>query len=83
MIEEAIIYAFILCILTFTIIDGLYRVSMKKDIECMHRMLHDIVHMLFQGADEKEIGIALQNSHERPTDDAVEEWDRSWFLGSY
>lgn len=79
MIEEAIIYAFILCILIFMIIDGLYRVSMKKDIDCMHNMLHDIVRMLFDGADEQDIARTLQN-HEHHKDESqnlVEAWDQS------
>ena len=77
--EDAIIYAFILCILIFNIIDGLYRVSMKKDIDCMHNMLHDIVHMLFDGADEQDIAKTLQN-HEHHKDEShnlVEAWDHS------
>lgn len=75
MIEEAIIYAFILCILIFSIIDGLYRVSMKKDIECMHSMLHDIHHILFVGSEEQDADKETTN-HEHNHNE-IKSWDES------
>ena len=73
--EEGIIYAFILCILIFSVIDGVYRVKMKKDVDCMHSMLHDICHMLFDGATDSEIAEHLENH--RHNQDEIEAWDKS------
>ncbi len=73
--EEAIIYAFILCIVIFSIYDGIYMVMMKKDIETMHSMMRDIHHMLFVGSDESDIEKALE--HHANNQDEIEAWDEA------
>lgn len=75
MIEEAIIYAFIICVFIFTLIDVLYRVSMRKDIGCIHEMMHDIHHMLFVGSNKEDIRIATE--HYEHNHEEIKSWDES------
>ena len=48
---------------------------MKKDVDCMHSMLHDICHMLFDGATESEIAEHLENH--KHNQDEIEAWDEA------
>ena len=73
--EEAIIYAFILCVFIFVIIDGIYRVSMMKDLRVLRLMMNDIHHMLFIGSDEEDIEIAQQNYS--TSQEEISSWDEA------
>ena len=73
--EEAIIYAFILCVFIFVIIDGIYRVGMMKDLRTLRFMMNDIHHMLFVGSDEEDIEIAQQNYN--ASQEEISSWDES------
>ncbi len=75
MIEEAIIYAFILCVFIFILIDALYRVSMNKDIDCIHSMMHDIHHMLFVGSEEQ--GADKETKNHEHNHNEIKSWDES------
>ena len=75
MLEEAIIYAFILCVFIFILIDALYRVSTNKDIDTIHSMVRDIHHMLFVGSDEEDIRIATE--HYEHNHEQIKSWDES------
>tara|TARA_Y100000015_G_C2327588_1_gene59634 strand:+ start:244 stop:468 length:225 start_codon:yes stop_codon:yes gene_type:complete len=73
--EEAIIYAFILCVFIFVIIDAIYRVSMVKDLRVLRLMMNDIHHMLFIGSNEEDIEIAQQNYE--TSQDEISSWDEA------
>ena len=73
--EEAIIYAFILCVFIFVIIDGIYRVGMMKDLRTLRFMMNDIHHMLFVGSDEDDIEIAQQNYN--ASQEEISSWDEA------
>lgn len=75
MIEEAIIYAFILCIFIFILIDALYRVSMNKDIDTIASMMNDIHYMLFVGTEERDADKETTN-HEHNHNE-IKSWDES------
>ena len=73
--EEAIIYAFILCMFISVVIDGVYRVSMNKDLEKIRLMMSDIHHMLFVGSYEEDLKIASQNYEDNHEE--IKSWDES------
>lgn len=73
--EEAIIYAFILCIVIFSIYDGIYMVMMKENIDSLHSMMHDIHHMLFVGSNESDTKRALE--HHEHNQGEIEAWDEA------